>query len=262
MAKRLTDTEKWKDDWFLSLSNDYRMIWLYMLDNCSHAGILKKSFGLMNYCCNTKVTEQEFFEVFKDRVKDCGNYYFIAKFIIFQYNDLTSNKPVVVSVRKELERLNIEGMITEPLSNDCLTIKDKSKSIDKDIDHTTNKNIYAVFEEAIFTMWNVFCDEYPVLSKIKEISGKRRDKIKKRFEVASFRDFEQIIDHIKKQDFLLGKNDRGWVASFDWLIENDTNYIKVLEEKYKGLSKEHFESPVDRLTRIVREGKSNAAKQQ
>jgi len=27
MAKRFTDTDKWKDDWFISLSNDYKIIW-------------------------------------------------------------------------------------------------------------------------------------------------------------------------------------------------------------------------------------------
>lgn len=131
MAKRLTDTEKWKDDWFLSLNNDYRMIWLYIIDNCSHAGIFKKSFGLMNFCCNTKITEKEFLEVFQDRVKDYGNFYFIPKFILFQYNDLSSNKPVVVSVRNELKKLNVETMIQQSLNNDCITIKDKSKSKDK-----------------------------------------------------------------------------------------------------------------------------------
>ncbi|HYW37938.1 MAG TPA: hypothetical protein VE957_07490 [Terriglobales bacterium] len=34
--------------------------------------------------------------------------------------------------------------------------------------------------------------------------------------------------------FLLGENDRGWKANFDWLIANDTNCIAVLEGKYDG----------------------------
>jgi hypothetical protein len=48
MSKRFTDTEKWKDDWFLSLSNDYRIVWQWLLDNCNHAGICKPSINLLN----------------------------------------------------------------------------------------------------------------------------------------------------------------------------------------------------------------------
>ena len=28
MAKRFTDTDKWKDEWYTELSNDYKVIWL------------------------------------------------------------------------------------------------------------------------------------------------------------------------------------------------------------------------------------------
>ena len=38
---------------------------------------------------------------------------------------------------------------------------------------------------------------------------------------------------IAKTPFLKGVNKRGWKVDFDWLIANDTNYVKVLEGKYK-----------------------------
>ena len=59
MAKRFTDTDKWKDDWFISLSNDYKIIWQWLLDNCSHSGLCKRSTGLMNMMCRSSVTEME-----------------------------------------------------------------------------------------------------------------------------------------------------------------------------------------------------------
>jgi hypothetical protein len=85
MAKRFTDTEKWKDDWYLSLNNDYRQIWLWLLDNCSHAGLCKQSITLLNMMNNTRITDSDFLEVFKDRVLIYENYWFIPKFIFFQY---------------------------------------------------------------------------------------------------------------------------------------------------------------------------------
>ena len=49
--------------------------------------------------------------------------------------------------------------------------------------------------------------------------------------------YEKILEIIKTTPFLQGSNDRGWTADFDWLIANDTNYLKVLEGKYKNKSK-------------------------
>lgn len=36
---------------------------------------------------------------------------------------------------------------------------------------------------------------------------------------------------IQKSSFCQGKNDRGWVASFDWFIRPDT-VVKIMEGKY------------------------------
>lgn len=142
MAKRLTDTEKWNDDWYLSLDNDYRIIWQWLLDNCNHAGICKRNIKLLNVMCNTNISEPELIEKMVDRVVAEGNDWFIPKFLKFQYADLQSNRPVIISVRKELmkkkyyllvpQSLGEEYIIIpESLSNDYSIIKDKSK--DKDI---------------------------------------------------------------------------------------------------------------------------------
>lgn len=131
MAKRFTDTEKWKDEWWGSLSNDYRMIWLYLVDSCSIAGIWKKDFRGLNFNCNTQVMEAEFIKVFSSRLIDRGNFFFIPKFLLFQYpKGLNSDKPAIVSVRKEIESNNLSLIITQSLPNGFLTVKDKDK--DKD----------------------------------------------------------------------------------------------------------------------------------
>ena len=49
MAKRFTDTEKWKDEWYTELSSDYKIIWQYLLDTCDNAGIYKRNIKLLNY---------------------------------------------------------------------------------------------------------------------------------------------------------------------------------------------------------------------
>jgi hypothetical protein len=132
MPKRFTDTEKWKDEWWGSLSNDYRMIWLYLVDSCSIAGIWKKDFRGLNFNCNTNISEKQFVEVFGSRLIDKGNFFFIPKFLRFQCpKGLNSNKPAIVSIVKELEQNNLIETVQLSLGNDFLIIKDKGKGKDK-----------------------------------------------------------------------------------------------------------------------------------
>jgi len=132
MAKRLTDTEKWNDDWYLSLSNDYRIIWQWLLDNCNHAGICKKNIRLINFMCNTNISEEDLMEAMEGRVLLIKNNWFIPKFLAFQYTSLDSNRPVIISVIKELEKNNLIGIIKESFGNDFVIIKEKRKDKDKD----------------------------------------------------------------------------------------------------------------------------------
>lgn len=44
------------------------------------------------------------------------------------------------------------------------------------------------------------------------------------------------MGRISTSDFCRGKNERGWVATFDWLLQPDTA-IKVLEGKYDNRGK-------------------------
>jgi hypothetical protein len=132
MPKRLTDTSKWNDDWYLSLSNDYRIIWQWLLDNCNHAGVCKRSVYLMNLMCNTSVTEVDMLQAMQGRVMVVNSNWFIPKFLRFQYESLTSQRPVILSVVKYLEDNKLTEMIPESLHNDLFIIKRKSKDKSKE----------------------------------------------------------------------------------------------------------------------------------
>ncbi len=143
MAKRLTDTEKWKDDWYISLPNDDKIVWQWLVDNCSHAGVCKSSIGLLNLMCRVNYTEEEMLKKMSGRVIRVPSGSFIPKFIKFQYTTLFSLKPVIVSVVKELFQCNLIGIIpksfgdnyniiSESFENHCQMIKDKDKDKDKD----------------------------------------------------------------------------------------------------------------------------------
>ncbi len=68
-----------------------------------------------------------------------------------------------------------------------------------------------------------------ILSKVMSVSKSRKDKIKVRWnnDIKSIEDWEFLFKKISNTPFLLGDNKQGWKCSFDWLVTNDSNYLKV-----------------------------------
>lgn len=146
MAKRFTDSKKWNDDWYLSLSNDYRVVWQWLLDNCSHAGLCKRSIGLVNIMCRTNLTEEDLIEKMEGRLIIHNDYWFIPKFIKFQYSTLLSSKPAIIGVVKELIKNECTGLIPEDYGNDYRIISEKWLNHyvmikDKDKDKVNNSTL-------------------------------------------------------------------------------------------------------------------------
>jgi len=89
----------------------------------------------------------------------------------------------------------------------------------------------------ILELWNNLSKELN-LNKISKITSKRKSKLITRLkENKNFlEDFKAALENIKQSNFLQGKNNRNWKVDFDWLIANDTNFIKVLEGKYTDVA--------------------------
>jgi hypothetical protein len=126
MPKRFTDPDKWKDEWFLGLTNDQRIIWFYIIDTCTNAGRWKKNFKLLNFCCNSNIDETLFKDMFNGRVIDKESYYFIPKYVYFQNpKGLNSEKPAVVAIREELIQYGLVGIIIKLYGKEYLTLEEK-----------------------------------------------------------------------------------------------------------------------------------------
>ena len=122
--------------------------------------------------------------------------------------------------RKLLDSFPAENV---PLTGERKEKKSKEKE---------SKEGVADFSEILYQQWNLFAEQSSAISKVRELTASRKAKINLRLKTTSFRNYDEIFKAIKEQPFLLGDNDRKWKIDFDWLIENDTNYIKVLERKY------------------------------
>jgi len=92
---------------------------------------------------------------------------------------------------------------------------------------------YEAFETRLEDNWHKLCEKNPKITDIRRI-GVRKDKIKARWKEKDFREFlPEIFSKIDKSDWLTGKKS-SWVITFDWLINNNKNYIKILEGQYEN----------------------------
>ena len=86
------------------------------------------------------------------------------------------------------------------------------------------------FVEPYATLWNLFADKYK-LSQIEAIPDARKKKFASRIKEDTFRFFD-ILDVIRTSDFYRGlQNGSDWKVTWDYIFENDTNYLKILEKK-------------------------------
>ena len=88
--------------------------------------------------------------------------------------------------------------------------------------------------DRIRDLWNETCKGF---NNVHTLSKSRKAKISVR--VTEMGGVEKVMETIEKlfrkvseSKFLNGDNDRSWKASFDWLFENDKNWVKVMEGNY------------------------------
>lgn len=134
MAKRFTDTDKWKDAWFTDLPSKYKLLWIFLLDDCNHAGIWKVNFKNACFFVGESLEPAEVKRILGERLKVISDeYWFLPKFITFQYGILGDSIPHQ-SVIRELER--------QGLAKGYQTLKDKDKDKDKERIEKREKNFY------------------------------------------------------------------------------------------------------------------------
>lgn len=128
MAKRFTDTDKWKKGFIRNLPSKYKLLWLYILDDCNHAGIWETDFEVASIRIGSKISEKEACKVFAEQIKifDNGNKWFIAKFVDFQYGTLNENSrphQAVIKVLDKYDVYNIKGINPNDIAGLDIEIK-------------------------------------------------------------------------------------------------------------------------------------------
>jgi hypothetical protein len=151
MAKRFTDTNKWNKPFIRGLQAPYKLLWLYILDECDHAGIWQVDIEVARIKIGLEFTPMEALKYFDNNILPISNgeKWFIKDFIEFQYGELNESNRAHASVIKILKHnkidhiklIQMEGAYkghTSPLQGATYMDKDKDKDKDKDGDKKLN----------------------------------------------------------------------------------------------------------------------------
>lgn len=83
--------------------------------------------------------------------------------------------------------------------------------------------------------WNRLT-EAPI-PRCRDLTSARRRHIRVRLAERPLTEWEAVMVRIQASSFCRGENDRGWSASFDWLVGSPDVAVKVLEGKYDNRGK-------------------------
>ena len=146
MSKRFTDSEKWKKPFIRSMKAPYKLLWLYILDECNHAGIWQVDFDVAQLKIGEKLRMDQALEFFKDKiiVFDNSEKWFLPDFIEFQYGELNPANRAhnsIISILKKYSLIDDLYKI-KPLISPLQGAKEKSiKNKEMDMDKETIQNV-------------------------------------------------------------------------------------------------------------------------
>ena len=138
----------------------------------------------------------------------------------------TRNRVAKHRAKQKLIASNVTGNVTVTQCN--ATEEDKERDLEKE------KEIKRTDYQFIADLYNEICISFP---RLKSLSDSRKKAIKARLNTYSVDDFKSLFEKAEASDFLKGKNDRNWLATFDWLIK-DSSMAKVLEGQYANKPKQ------------------------
>lgn len=223
MAKRFTDSTKWSKPFIRSMKAPYKLLWLYILDECDHAGIWQVDFEVAQVKIGERLNLETALEQLKGKIYPFadGEKWFIPDFIDFQYGVLNPENRAHNSVIQLLNKYNL-SLENKPLTSPLQGAMDIDKDKDKDmVKETATLKTFKppTWNEVANYIWNKVVSE-----------GKKPDKNKIKTVAESLVDFYQskgwIVGKVKMKDWKAATNN--WIRDKDVLAET------IQERKFLG----------------------------
>lgn len=129
MAKRFTDTDKWKRPWFSELSLQAKLTWIYLLDDCDHRGVWFSNFKRASFDLGFEIDASKLSDWFGPKlILIDEDKFYIPSFVEFQYKGELSetnkaHKPILAFLAKYSEKI----LPHKPLSRGLGGAQDKEQ---------------------------------------------------------------------------------------------------------------------------------------
>lgn len=140
MAKRFTDTNKYRKRFFRSLTGAYKLLWDFLYHDCDHAGIWTVDFEIaQKYVGEDMLIDQRaaFYLFNEDEIRviefDKGKKWFIPSFITFQYGKLSEKNRAHNNVIEILRKFSLIDDNLSPITELLKPLWQYPKG-DKDMD--------------------------------------------------------------------------------------------------------------------------------
>ena len=206
MAKRMTDTDKWKKRFLRELKPQHKLLWFYILDDCNHAGIWDVDIEVASIRIGETLVYDMLPQEFLNKIEifDNGDKWFIPDFIEFQYGELNPNSNVHKSVIALLEKYNLQGYLK---GSQALPEGVQDKDKDKDIVKVKSKVKRFV---------------KPTIEEVADYCNERSNDV----------DAEKFYDYYSSNGWKVGKNAmKDWKASVRTWEKNTTQQQKASQPK-------------------------------
>lgn len=210
MAKRFTDTDKWKRGWFLDLPMVAKVSWVYILDDCDHRGVWPANFKRLSFHVDKRVERHEFELWFSGKVVPFdGDKYFIPSFIDFQYgrplNPGNNAHKAVIALEESISFLAPHEPLTDSISS-SRRAQDKDRDKEKDKDNNTS---------------SVFDFEY-IYSLYPRKEGKANGIRKCRAQIKSQADYDALEASVKAYSAKKAGTEARYLKLFSSFMENES----------------------------------------
>ncbi|MDO8885747.1 hypothetical protein [Candidatus Oleimmundimicrobium sp.] len=237
---RIIYTKFWQDNYISDLKAKEKLAFIYFITNekVNICGIYELPDKYIRLGLDLTVKE---LDTIKEKLSTDNKFLFIdgwIKIVNFEFYNKFIGEKNEIAKEKELALIPariIEYQYPTPYPTDRVSLNGDTLNNHKPI--TNNHKLITINPKSkplipfaeIQNLWN----EKTELAKIVALSKTRKEKIKLRWEEhPDLSEWATLFITITDIKFLHGENERNWRADFDWVMSNDTNWLKIIEGKY------------------------------
>jgi hypothetical protein len=239
MAKRFTDTSKYKKSFYRSLPGAYKLFYDFLYHDCDHAGIWIVDMQIAQTYVGhdmpiDRTAALNFFNSDELRIVefDGGKKWFIPLFISFQYGQLSEKNrahSTVIQILKKFtlidENLNITPISQKPLTSPLQGAKEKDMEQEKEMekeqeqDFGKSENLFSS-PSLVPQMQQLWVTTFPAYTQDKELdfpalraiagfifknSGNKNGFGNNDLEIKALNTFQLIADQVNREPFWVNK---------------------------------------------------------